>query len=311
MVLTAGRAQFNMITVGSRLSIDPRGQRPETDGSGTETQAGAVPGHDAAAGFAWLTAWLGTFVFAIGSALLAFLVVTGEAGPYGAGALIALLVWSFGVAAFTPAAAMWAVHRLRYHRRPRFRTTAALTALAGAFVLLASLVANLLGRLDLPAESWPIPVVGVTLLALGAVLCADPADRQPALAFAAVWVFLLGMVAYRTWTDLRVEVVWFGPSIVDRTPGQVGFTATRSGDFEVRFGAHSCWDGQLISTGRYEWRPGDPGSTFGAITWVDLPADVLPIEDGDLVRVCVRDGLAAGTAAAESGGPGMGFWPRD
>jgi hypothetical protein len=44
--------------------------------------------------------------------------------------------------------------------------------------------------------------------------------------------------------------------------------------------------------------------------WVDLPSDVLPLHHGDLVRVCVRDGLAAGTRAGESVDP-PSFWPRD
>jgi hypothetical protein len=44
--------------------------------------------------------------------------------------------------------------------------------------------------------------------------------------------------------------------------------------------------------------------------WVDLPADVLPLQPGDLVRVCVRDGIAGGTAAGLEGDP-PSFWPRD
>jgi hypothetical protein len=270
---------------------------------------GASPNHQAAFGCAWLTAWSGTLLFVLGAAFLAFIVVTGDAGPYAAGAIWPAILAVFGVVTLGAAAAMWAVYRIRGASHPRLRSAAALGALAGAAALLGTIVANQLGWLALPAESWPVAVGGVTLLALGALLAADPWERRPALAFAATWVLFLGIVTYRTWTDLRVEVVWFGRGI--DSPAAVAFEATRSGEFELRFGAHTCQDGSVIASGRYEWAPGDPGSSFGAPAWIDLPADLLPIEKGYVVRVCVRDGPAAGTGAAESGGPGMGFWPRD
>jgi hypothetical protein len=125
-----------------------------------------------------------------------------------------------------------------------------------------------------------------------------------------VWVLLLGTLAYWSWTEVRVEVVWLGPSVVRHTEGQIAFTATRSGDFEVRFGARRCFDGTLIATGRYEWRAGDAGSSFGAPQWVDLSPDSLPLQNGDQVRVCLRDGVAAGTAAGEAASP-PGFWPLE
>jgi hypothetical protein len=171
-------------------------------------------------------------------------------------------------------------------------------------------VASVLGWVEAPGGAWPLPVAGVTLLALASVLGAERTDRRPALLFAAIWILLLGTFAYRTWTDVRVEVVWLGPSIVDHTPGQIAFTATRSGDVEIRYRSQWCWDGRVLVTGRYEWRPGDPGSSFGAPMWADLPSDILPLQRGDLIRVCVRDGLAAGTAAGEAADP-PSFWPRD
>jgi hypothetical protein len=264
--------------------------------------------HAAAAGYAWLTAWAATWLFASGAVLLVFVVVTGNGGPYGVTALIALCVCGFGVAVLVAPAAMWSLRRLRVRSGSR-RTAATLASLAGAVALLAPVVASLVGWVVLPGEAWPIPVAGVSMLVLAAVLGAEWSERRPALVFAAVWVLFLGTFAYRTWTQLRVQVVWLGPSIVDHTPGQVGFTATRSGDFAIRFAAHSCWDGRVIATGRYEWRPDDPRSSFGATKWVDLSADVLPMERGDLVRVCVRDGFAAGTGAGEAVDP-PSFWPR-
>jgi hypothetical protein len=265
--------------------------------------------HPAAAGCAWLAAWAATWLFAAGAVLLIFVVVSGSGGPYGVTALIALFVCGLGAAALGTAAVMWAAHRLLARSRT-LRTTATLAALAGGIALFTPVVGSLLGWVALPGQTWPIPVAGVTLLSLASILGAERTDRRPALVFAAVWLTFLGTFAYRAWTEVRVQVVWLGPSIVDRTPGQIAFSATRSGDVEIRFGAHWCWDGRVLSTGRYEWGPGDPRSSFGAPMWVDLPSDVLPLERGDLVRVCLRDGLAAGTAAGEAADP-PSFWPRD
>ena len=97
---------------------------------------------------------------------------------------------------------------------------------------------------------------------------------------------------------MEVDVAWLGPNSIDDSPGQFAFSATRSGEFVVRFGADSCSDGRVIATGRYTYRP-ERGSSFGPPLAVELPLDVLPLKDGDLVRVCVRDGFAAATRAAE------------
>jgi MFS family permease len=272
-------------------------------------QSQAPEDHPAFAGCAWLAAWASTWLFAAGAVLLIFVVVTRNAGAYGVTALMALFVCGLGVSALGAAALFWAGHRLRVRTRT-FRTAAALVALGGAIALLAPVVASFVGWVEAPGGAWPIPVVGVTLLALASVLGAERTDRRPALLFAAIWILLLGTFAYRTWTDVRVEVVWLGPSIVDHTPGQIAFTATRSGDVEIRYRSQWCWDGRVLVTGRYEWRPGDPGSSFGAPMWADLPSDILPLQRGDLIRVCVRDGLAAGTAAGEAADP-PSFWPRD
>jgi MFS family permease len=285
-------------------------QPENTDAQTASPRPSQLPeDHPAAAGCAWLAAWAATWLFAAGAALLIFVVVTGNGGSYGVTALIALFVCGLGATALGAAAVIWAGHRLRMRRRT-LRTTATLAALAGAIALLAPVLANLVGWVALPGEAWRIPVAGVTLLSLASILGAERMDRRPALLFAAVWILLLGTFAYRTWTDVRMEVVWLGPSIVDHTPGQVAFTATRSGDVEIRFGSQWCWDGRVLATGRYEWRPGDPGSSFGAPMWVDLPSDILPLQRGDLIRVCLRDGLAAGTAAGEAAEP-PSFWPRD
>jgi hypothetical protein len=284
---------------------DDLDQRSEAD---VTTLAADV--QEAAGGWAWLLALSATWLFASGALLLALVVVTGEGGSYGVMALIALFVCELGVATLGVATVLWAVNRLRYRSAAPGRMAATVVVLAAAVALLAPAVANLLGWPVLPGEAWPVPVGGVSLLALAAVLGAGLSERRPTLVFAAVWVMLLATLAYRNWTDLRVQVVWLGPSVINRTPGQIGFTATRSGDFEVRFGAHTCWDGRLIATGRYEWRPDHPGSSFGTTTWVDLPADVLPVERGELVRVCVRDGMAAGAGAGEAGDP-PSFWPLD
>jgi hypothetical protein len=315
--LTSRSHPANVIPVSILFLPAPDGESGSGDpGSAPEGESQQPPrseppaSHEAAGGCAWLAAWVATGMFAAGAALLAAVVVTGQGGPYGVTALLALWICVFGVVTLGAAAAMWAVHRLRDRSHSRRQTAAALTALAVAVAFLAPVVADLLGWLALPVEGWPVAVTGVTLLVLAAVVAAERSERRPALAFAALWVLLLGTISYRAWTDLRVEVVWLGPSVVGPTPGQVGFTATRSGDFEVRFGARYCWDGRVIATGRYEWQPGDPASSFGATMWVDLPSDVLPLHHGDLVRVCVRDGLAAGTRAGESVDP-PSFWPRD
>jgi len=90
---------------------------------------------------------------------------------------------------------------------------------------------------------------------------------------------------------------------------EIAFTATRSGDFEVRFAASSCDRGRIIAAGRHEPRANEPMS-MGHVEWVEPPADVVPLSRGDMIRVCLRDGLAAATGAAEVVDP-PSFWPQD
>jgi hypothetical protein len=266
--------------------------------------------HEAAGGCAWLAAWASVCAFALGAGMVLVVVLTGESGAYGVAALMAVVICSFGVVMLVPGAVLWTAHRLHNHPGRRRRAAVALVLLVGAVALLAWTGAGLLGWLESPVETAVVPITGVTLLALSAVLAVEPDERHPAWAFAICWVLFIGTLGYRAWTDLRVEVVWLGPSVVRPTPGVIGFIATRSGDVDIRFGARSCGDGRLIATGRYTWRPGDSGSSYGATMWVDLPLNVLPLERGDLVRVCVRDGFAGGTAAGEAVDP-PSFWPRD
>jgi len=273
--------------------------------------AAAVNDPPLSGGFAWLLAWIATVAFAVGAALLVLVVVTGNGGAYGMNGVFAMLICAVGLTMFAPAALIWVMGSLRRGRPDRRRWISTLIVAAAAVTVLAILVADVLDWLAGPAEAWPILVIGLNLVTLAAVLAAPRFERRPALAFAAVWVLLLGAIGYRAWTDFEARVVALGPSSVLHSPGLVGFTATRSGDFEVRFGASSCWEGRVIASGRYEWRPGDPGSANGGTMWVELPAGILPFRDGDLVRVCLRDGLAAATAAGVSGGEGGGFWPLD
>lgn len=287
--------------------LDPTAE----DGAGVPLFWTAVEvDHRVAGGCAWGAAALAALAFATGTVVVVYVLVTGESGAYGLIAIFGALLCWFGVALLGLAVVLWTAHRLRARSSPR-RTAGALVALAGAIALLSPPVADFLGAAMPSPDGISLPAVaGGTLLVLAAVLAALRSERRPVLLFAALVVLLLGTFAYRTSTDLRVEVVWLGPSVVDPTPGQVGFRATRSGDFEVRFGARFCWDGRVVATGRYEWQTDDPRSKYGAAMFVDLPSDILPLQRGDLVRVCVRDGLAAGTAAGEVSLP-PSFSPLD
>ncbi len=161
-----------------------------------------------------------------------------------------------------------------------------------------------------PIDGGLPSLAGVSLLALAAVLAADRSERAPALAFASVWLLLLAVVGYTVWTDMEVEVAWVGPNSIDDSPGRFAFRCDtlRRLRGPVRL---------LILLRRqghrdrplYICRP-DRGSNFGPPLVVELPLDVLPLKDGDLVRACVRDGFAAATRAAEVSN-GSSFWQRD
>jgi MFS family permease len=259
-------------------------------------------------GIAWLVAWAATCVFAIGAAVLVALLVLAPADPYGGAALLAVAICLLGVALFAVAGLAWLGRLLLNRPTSRRRAGLALATMGLAAASFVALIGDFVGAFILPAESWTIALAGMSFLVLGAILAADDSQRQPVLAFGLTWVLLTSIIAYRLGTDLRVEVVWLGPTTASRTSAQIAFSATRSGDFEVRFGAHSCFEGRVIASGHYAWRAGDRGS-FGADAWIDLPDDVQPLRQGDLIRVCLRDGLAAGTAAGEVVDP-PSFWPR-
>jgi hypothetical protein len=259
-------------------------------------------------GCAVVAAWCGAAVFVLGVGGLGLIVITERAGPFGIAALYAGVAVAGGLLALAIAIAGWLVRRLRTRGAGRWRLVAAGLASPAAVALLATGVAGSFGPVDPEDHSDLALAAGVTLLVLAGVVAAPRPERAPAAVSAAAWIFLVAGLGYRAWTDTDVRVVWLGPA----TDGadQIAFNATRSGDFEIRVDAPSCGDGRTVAAGRYEHLAGDPGSAYGAAIWVDLPDDALPLERGDLVRVCLRDGLAAGTAAAEVVAP-PSFWPRD
>jgi hypothetical protein len=272
----------------------------EMDGSGSEREEG----HS----LAWLTAWSATLTFGIGALLFAAMLMSQAPDPYAGAALVAAAICLLGAALLGVAELAWVAHLLLTPSTAG-RRAAAIAALVGAAASWAGVVAGLTGPSGLTDQTWPFVLVGVSLLALGAIIAADVSERRPARVFAGIWLLFVAGLAFRVWTDTRVEVLWLGPTPAGGSGAQVAFDATRSGNYEVRFGAHSCADGRAVARGRYEWRPRSLGQSFGAAEWVDLPVDVLPLRAGDLVRVCLREGLATGTAAGEVVDP-PSFWPR-
>jgi len=253
-------------------------------------------------------AWMAAITFALGGTPLAFMLVAREAGPYGAGLLAVLPLVAFGIGGIGVVAALSILDRVWHRSRPVLRTVAATGALVAATVCLGSIIDGYQAP-RLSEEKTGVAIAGICLFVLAAVLAARRSERSGALAFASAWLLLLAVVSYSVWTEMEVEVAWLGPNSIDDSPGQFAFTATRSGEFVVRFGARSCSDGRVIATGHYTHRP-DRGSNFGPPMVVELPLDVLPLQDGDLVRACVRDGFAAATRAGEvSMAPS--FWERD
>ena len=285
--------------MSSELTSDPPPPGPDLDPEAADQLGGCV----------WLASWMAVLIFVLGALPLMLMIVARNAGPYGAGAIMPTVFVGCAIVGIGLASALSIVDRLWQRRRPFARTIAALAAFIAATVFLAPAVAELLGLARPPFDVWPDTVAGVSLLALTAVLAAERLERRPALAFAAAWLLLVAVVGYSVWTEMEVEVAWLGPNSIEDSAGQFAFSATRSGEFEVRLGAHSCSDGRMIASGHYRYRP-DRESTFGPPVAVELPPDVLPLKDGDLVRACVRDGFAAATRAGEvSMWPS--FWQRD
>ena len=249
-----------MILVGSELV----GQIPQP----TLTE----PSRDGA-GLFHGCAWATTICFGIGAVPLAAIIVARDAGPFGVVALMVLPFVGLGLVGIGAVAAVSIVVRLFRRTRPIVRTLAALATFVLGAAWLAPIWAAPLLALP-PPEAAPT-IAGITLVVLAAVLVAPSAERTGALAFGTAWVVLLAIAGYSAWTEMEVDVSWVGPSSVDDSPGQFAFTATRSGTFEVRFGARSCSDGRVIATGRYAFRPAR-GSSFGQPEVVELPPDVLP-----------------------------------
>jgi len=285
--------------MSSELISDPAAARPDIDPKAADELGGCV----------WLASWMAVCIFVLGGLPLMLMIVTRNAGPYGAGALMPALFVGCAIVGIGLTSALSIVDRLWHRTRPFARTIAALAAFSAAAMCLAPEVAALLGIVGPSIEGGLPWLAGVSLLVLAAVLAARRSERSGALAFASVWLLLLAVVGYTAWTEMEVEVAWVGPNSIDDSPGQFAFGATRSGEFVVRFGAHSCSDGRVIATGHYTYRP-QRGSSFGGPLVVELPLDVVPLKDGDLVRACVRDGLAAATRAAEVSN-GSSFWERD
>jgi hypothetical protein len=156
---------------------------------------------DALGGFAWVAAWAATSLFAAGAILLVVLIVTRVPDPFAGTAFLAVAICVFGVAVMTVASAAWLTRLVLDRRTSRRRGLAAIFALAGAAAALAALLADQLGALDLPSETWPFALAGVTLLALGTILAAPPTERRPAVTFGLVWAVLVAVLGYTMWTS--------------------------------------------------------------------------------------------------------------
>lgn len=198
-------------------------------------------------------------------------------------------------------------------RRPGRRLTVGFVAwVAGVGLVLPGLfVVAKIASFTFPTDG--LAAAGATLLVLAAVILTGPVERPVAFAFAAAWVLLFASVGYRSATLMHAHVVWLGPGL-GGSRVQVAFEASRPADFVVLYGARSCSEGRPIASGHYDLVRKDPYSSFGEPEWVTLPSDILPLQPGDLLRVCLRDGLAAATAAGEHVGGLAGessFWPRD
>jgi hypothetical protein len=260
-------------------------------------------------GCVWMIIWMSAVTLLSGAMLIGGLLL-GRSGGYAA--IFALIAVGLGVSGAVIATGLAIADRIVRRTRPSWRPLAGLLSLAIGLALVAPGVATVLYRAPIPFDTGLPTSAGATLVILALVLSSGAIERRGALTLALGWVVLYGAIGYRLWTEMDAAVVWMGPGIDDRV--QVAFQATRSADYVVRFGAPSCGDGRVIAAGRYEFVPDLDRGTLGKPAWVDLPADVLPLQPGDLVRVCLRDGLAAATAAGEFGGGAGGpssFWPRD
>jgi hypothetical protein len=237
------------------------------------------------------------------------LIVPNGAGPYVA--FWGVIAVGMAMVGLTIVTFISLVDRMLRRRRPMARTVAAMLAFLAAIILLGPWLLERLGSGAIPFDGgWPA-LAGGTLIFCTAVLSSGPAERRASLVLAAGWVLVLGSIGYRAWTSMDVDVVWLG-STYDRG-SQVAFIATRSADYELQFGAKTCGEGRRIASGRYDFIPDGTDSRVGTPMWIRLPSDLVPLKAGDVVRVCLRDGLAAATASGEFVGGVAGsssFWPR-
>lgn len=289
-----------MLRVTSTLSPGGALEPEKADGRSRPEQAG---------GFVLVALWICLGVFGLGALLVVPALIIGGAALYVA--LFGALAIGGAVLGLVIADVMSLIDRIRHPHGPRARTILTAVVFVLAIGLLAPWTIERLGWARIPFDaSWPA-IAGATGTFLAAMLSTGPAERRAALVLAAGWVLLLSCVGYRVWTEMDAYVVHLGS--VYGQGDQIAFEATRSADYEVRFGAPTCVEGLPIASGRYEFVVDDPHSSLGRPVWVALPRHVLPLKSGDLVRVCLRDGLATATAAGEFGG-GIGgpssFWPR-
>ncbi len=104
--------------------------------------------HDAV-GWLWLTAWSAAVPFVIGAALLGLLFAIGNAGPFGIGAVGALLLMALALVQLVALAVAALLDRLLsdapHPPAERWLIAAGALALVGGVVLLAIVAANLAG----------------------------------------------------------------------------------------------------------------------------------------------------------------------
>ena len=181
-------------------------------------------------------AWLAAIAFAVGALPLALMLVAREAGAFGAGLLLVLPPIVFGIGGIGIVAALSIVDRVWHRPRPILRTVASIGAFIAAAACLGSVISGVRVTL-LPEAETGATIAGISLLILAAVLAARRSERSGALAFATAWLLLLAVSGYSVWTEMEVDVAWLGPNSIDDSPGQLAFSATRSGEFVVRFGA--------------------------------------------------------------------------
>ena len=264
---------------------------------------------DQAGGCVWMIIWTSAVTLLSGAMLIGALLLA-RSGGYAA--FFGLIAVGLGVAGAGIAAGLAIADRIIRRTRPSWRPVAGLLCLAIGLVLIGPGAAVMLHQAQVAFDTGLPAIAGATLVILALVLSSGAIERRGAMILALGWVVLYGAIGYRVWTELDATVVWMGPGIDDRV--QVAFEATRSADYVIRFDAPSCGEGRVIAAGRYEFTPDRGWGKLGKPVWVDLPADVLPLAHGDLVRVCLRDGLASATAAGEFVGGAAGpssFWPRD